>query len=92
MRGFGHVPGNGQWVRDADQRPNPLAVRWWYIVDYDRGDTVFARGGRCATARDARRLIRAAYEEYERERDLVRKLIREHFVLLPDGELRPVPR
>lgn len=48
----------------------PDAVIWWYVREFDDG-FVFARGGRVATNRQARREIRVAYDESAREHQAV---------------------
>lgn len=47
--------------------PHPEAVRWWYWET--REGYVFARGGRVATSRLARRAIAQAQHESRRERE-----------------------
>lgn len=43
------------------------AVRWWYV--HTEPGYVFARGGRCRTARVARREIDAAHAQMKVERE-----------------------
>ena len=80
------------YVRDADQRPNDLAVRWWYIRELDEGG-VFVRGGRVRKARHARKAIRDAQHEYARDAALAKAMRRTIHVLGKDGvTLVPIPR
>lgn len=78
------------YVRDADQRFNPLAVRWWYVRDLQDG--LFVRGGRVATARLARYAIDQAKFEYDREVAVTSAMRRPRLHLRDDGSLMPIPR
>lgn len=77
-------------MREADQRPNAEAVRWWFATKID--GTPFTRGGRVATARLARRALEHAWEEAKREEKRIAELkVKQHW-LMPDGSLKPIPR
>lgn len=78
------------YIREADAHPNPVAVRWWFYTEI-RGRP-FARGGRCATAREARNHLRLARDEAHADAALTEELERPSFDLLEDGSLRQIPR
>lgn len=76
------------YVRVTDDRMHPEAVQWWYW--WQKEGWAFARGGRCRTIREARRLIREAHAEMQREYDAFTN--RPDGVLQPDGSIRPLQR
>lgn len=73
-------------IRLAGQGHNPLAVQWWFFRDYEDG-WAFARGGRVATTRQARKAIRDAANECSRERHYFES--RPTHEMLDDGSLVP---
>lgn len=77
--GYTRVRDNRMWVD---------AVQWWYFWEYDDG-WAFARGGRCRTLREARRLIRNCHGERQRERQAF--LDRPKLLLTEDG-IVPIAR
>jgi hypothetical protein len=62
------------------------AVAWWYIRQFDDG-YVFARGGRVAKNRLARKAIRDAYDEAERDH---RAFLERPVAILDGQNLLPV--
>jgi hypothetical protein len=66
-----------------------MAVRWWYVVRM--GEGVFARGGRVASSRIARREIENARHEAEVEQKRIKAMRRPRLELRADG-LHDIPR
>lgn len=76
------------YVRVTDDRMHPDAVQWWFW--WQKEGWAFARGGRCRTIREARKMIRAAYGEMQREHHAF--LHRPVGELLADGSIREFER
>lgn len=71
-------------VRLGTQMYSEVAVQWWYFRDFEDG-WAFARGGRCRTTREARKLISDCHHECVRERHYFQS--RPDMEMLKDGSL-----
>lgn len=75
------------YERIMGPEPHPEAVTWWFFRSWDDG-FAFARGGRCATSRIARRQLDSLSDQSEYEH--LQWIGRPTHELMKDGTLRPL--